>query len=158
MLQCASGIWWTSTLKVRRLGELRIVVFGSPAYFESNGRPQHPNELAHHECIVRVADGQPEPWPFSIGGKRKLVRVNGRFRPDSVAAATVAVLRGLGLGLAPLWQIRSLLDEGLIEVVLEKFEAAKFPINAVFPPTRMPVAKTRAFIDVLADRLRSERL
>jgi DNA-binding transcriptional LysR family regulator len=68
------------------------------------------------------------------------------------------VLRGLGLGRVPLWQIRGLLDQGLVEVVLEEFEAAKLPIHAVFPPTRTPIAKTRAFIDVLAGRLRNERL
>jgi DNA-binding transcriptional LysR family regulator len=147
-----------STLKVRRLGELRVVAFGAPAYFAGNGRPGNPLDLARHECIVRVVDRSPEPWPFRIGGQRRLVRVNGRFRTDSLAATTAVVLRGLGLGLAPLWQIRSLLDQGLIEIILEEFEAARLPIHAVFPPTRMPIEKTRAFIDVLADRLRSERL
>ena len=144
-----------STLKVRRLGELRVVVFGAPAYFANNGRPQHPDDLTRHECIVHVAGG---PWPFRIGGKRKFVRVNGRFRTDSLAAATAAVQRGLGLGLAPFWQIRDLLDQGLVEVLLEKYEAARFPVHAVFPPTRMPIAKTRAFVDVLADRLERARL
>ena len=55
--------------------------------------------------------------------------------------------------MAPHWQIRDLVDEGLLEVILAEFEAAKFPIHAVFPPTRMPVTKTRALIDVLAQRL-----
>lgn len=148
----------SSTLKVRRLGELRVVAFGAPAYFAGNGRPRHPDDLTRHECIVHVANGHPEPWPFRIGGQRRPVRVNGRFRTNSVGATAEAVLRGLGLGLAPLWQIRDLVDQGLLEVILEEFEVARLPIHAVFPPTRMPVAKTRAFIDVLADRLRAERL
>ncbi|MGE0152885.1 MAG: LysR family transcriptional regulator [Reyranellaceae bacterium] len=147
-----------STLKVRRLGELRIVAFGAPAYFARHGRPGHPLDLARHECIVRVVDRRPEPWQFQIGGRRKLVQVNGRFRTDSVAATATAVQRGLGLGLAPLWQVRGLLDQGLVELVLEEFEAPKLPVNAVFPPTRMPIAKTRAFVDLLAERLRNERL
>jgi len=147
-----------STLKVRRLGELRVVVFGAPAYFARNGRPGHPLDLARHECIVRVVDRYPEPWPFHVGGRRKLMQVNGRFRTDSVAATATAVLSGLGLGLAPLWQIRGLLDQGLVELILEEFEAPRLPINAVFPPTRMPIAKTRAFIDLLAERLQNQRL
>ena len=147
-----------SALKVRRLGEIRVVVFGAPAYFSRNGRPRHPDDLIRHECIAHVAGGHTEPWPFRVGGKRKLVRVHGRLRTDSITAGTAAVLRGLGLGMAPLWQIRDLVDKGLLEVILEGFEAAKFPINAVFPPTRMPVAKTRALIDVLAQRLERARL
>jgi DNA-binding transcriptional LysR family regulator len=147
-----------STLRVRRLGELRVVVFGAPAYFARHGKPRHPRELTHHECVVRMVDGHPEPWSFRVGGQRRLVRVNGRFRTDSIPVTTAVVLHGLGLGIGPLWQIRSHLDQGLIEIVLEEFEAAKLPINAVLPPTRMPIAKTRAFIDVLADHLRKERL
>jgi DNA-binding transcriptional LysR family regulator len=147
-----------STLKARRLGELRVVAFGAPDYFTRHGKPQHPRDLIRHECVVRVVDGRPEPWAFRIGGQRKLVRVNGRFRTDSIPTTTAVVLRGLGVGLGPLWQIRGLLDQGLVEVILEEFEAAKLPIHAVLPPTRMPVAKTRAFVDVLAERLRGERL
>lgn len=147
-----------SALKVRRLGEIRVVVFGAPAYFSRNGRPGHPDDLTKHECIAHVSGGHTEPWPFRVGGKRKLVRVNGRLRTNSITAATAAVLRGFGLGMAPLWQIRDLVDEGLLEVILEEFEAAKFPIHAVFPPTRMPIAKTRALIDVLAQRLERARL
>ena len=137
---------------------LRMLLVGAPAYFARNGRPQHPHDLARHECVVRVIDGFPEPWSFAIDGRRSLVRVHGRFRTSSVAATAAVVLRGHGLGVAPLWQIRDPVDRGLIEVVLEAFEVPRIPIQAVFPPTRMPVAKTRALIDVLADRLRTERL
>ena len=35
-----------SKFKVRRIGELRVVVFGAPAYFSKHGRPRHPDELA----------------------------------------------------------------------------------------------------------------
>lgn len=145
-----------SGLKVRRLGEIRVVVFGSPAYFSRNGRPRHPDDLMQHECIAHA--GHAQPWPFRVDGKRKLVRAHGRLSTNSIAAATAAALRGFGLGMAPLWQIRDLVEDGLLEVVLEEFEAAKFPIHAVFPPTRMPIAKTRALIDVLAKRLDKARL
>ena len=35
-----------STLRARRLGALRVVAFGAPAYFARHGRPAHPDELA----------------------------------------------------------------------------------------------------------------
>lgn len=147
-----------STLKVRRLGALRIVVFGAPAYFAKNGRPQHPRDLSQHQCVVRITDGEPEAWPFRIDGRRKTVRVYGPFRTDSTPAMLAAVARGLGIGLAPLWQIRGLVDQGVVEVVLEDFEAARLPIYAVLPPTRTPHTKTRLFIDLLAAQLKGEYL
>jgi hypothetical protein len=49
------------------------------------------------------------------------VRVHGRLHTDSTAAAHAAVARGLEIGRAPLWQIRSLVDAGAVEVILEDF-------------------------------------
>ncbi|TKB29569.1 MAG: LysR family transcriptional regulator, partial [Mesorhizobium sp.] len=47
-----------SNLRAKRLGALRRVVFGAPAYFQQHGRPAHPLELREHECIVRTVDGR----------------------------------------------------------------------------------------------------
>lgn len=147
-----------SQLRARRLGDLRVVAFGAPAYFAKYGRPKHPDDLARHHCILRISDGQAETWPFRVGGRRKAVRVRGRFRTDSTAATHAAVAGGLGIGLTPLWQIRSLVDQGAVEITLADFEAAKLPIYAVWPPTKMPLAKTRLFTDLLAEHLKRERL
>lgn len=39
-----------SSLKARRLGELRTVVYGAPDYFARHGRPNRPDDLMHHQC------------------------------------------------------------------------------------------------------------
>ena len=147
-----------SKLKVRRIGELRVVVFGAPAYFSKHGRPRHPDELAQHHCVVRITDDSDvERWRFRVGGRLKSVRVRGRFRTESAAAAHAAVAGGLGIGLAPLWQIRGLVDDGVVEVILEEFETGKTPIHVVWPPIRIPLARTKLFTEFLAARLKSAR-
>ncbi|MGD9883476.1 MAG: LysR family transcriptional regulator [Reyranella sp.] len=148
-----------SSLKTRRLGQLRTVVYGAPAYFARHGRPRHPDDLATHQGILRrAADSQTDVWRFQIGRKARTVRVAGRFRTDNTAAARSAVCEGLGLGYGPFWQVRDLVDTGALEIVLENFETPRFPIQAVFPPSGMPPAKTRLFADLLAERLKHERL
>ncbi|MBY5408030.1 LysR family transcriptional regulator [Rhizobium leguminosarum] len=145
-----------SGLKARRIGELRVVIFGAPAYFARHGRPGHPDDLENHHCVLHAADDPDiEKWPFHIEGKYKSVRVHGRFKTDSAAAAHVAVARGLGVGRAPLWQIRRLVDDEVVEVVLEDFEITRIPIHAVWPSTKIPLAKTKLFADFLAARLKS---
>jgi DNA-binding transcriptional LysR family regulator len=147
-----------STLKARRLGELRVVVFGAPSYFARHGRPSHPDDLTQHECVVRLTEGGAETWPFRIGGRRKSVRVGGRLRSDNTAAANAAVARGVGIGFAPLWQVRGLVDRGEVEIILEDFEATRVPIHAVWLPTQVPLAKMQLFTDSLVARLKRERL
>jgi DNA-binding transcriptional LysR family regulator len=95
-----------SSLKARRLGELRRVVFGAPAYFDKYGRPEKPDDLSAHQCVIRTTDRVPAAWQFRVGKRLETVRVNGRFAADSTAAIQSSVVCGLGIGNAPLWQIR----------------------------------------------------
>lgn len=148
-----------SSLKARRLGELRTVVYGAPGYFARHGRPQRPGDLAGHQCILRkTAPGETEAWRFQIDGEVKALQVNGRFRTDNTTAAHAAACHGIGIGYAPFWQIRDLVDDGALEIVLAEFEAPRMPVHVVFPPSAAPPAKTRLFVDLLAERLKRERL
>ncbi len=147
-----------SSLKVRRLGDLRTVVYGTPGYFARHGRPVHPDDLTRHRCVLRSREVATDAWRFQVGGRRKMVRVSGGFRTDGTAAAHAAACSGVGLGYGPFWQIRDQVERGTVVLVLEQFEAPRVPIHVVFPPSRMPPAKTRLFVDLLAERLRRERL
>ncbi|MFG3756694.1 LysR substrate-binding domain-containing protein, partial [Klebsiella pneumoniae] len=61
-----------------------------------------------------------------------------------------AVAEGLGLGTAPLWQLRALLQAGAVEIVLADYELPPVPIHVVWPPSKLLAARTRLFIDHLA--------
>jgi DNA-binding transcriptional LysR family regulator len=147
-----------SALRARRLGELRVVVVGTREFFKIHGRLRHPNDLARYPCVIRGVDPEGESWPFRIRGRREIVRVGGRFRTDDAASTIAAVAQGIGLGMIPVWQVRDLVADGTLEVALEEFEDAKRPIFAVSPATKIPLTKTRLFIDTLVRRLRHETL
>jgi DNA-binding transcriptional LysR family regulator len=53
-----------------------------------------------------------------------------------------------------MWQIRDLLAKRAVEVILEEFELPPVPIHAIWPASRLPSAKTRLFIDLLAARFK----
>ncbi|MFN7023427.1 MAG: LysR substrate-binding domain-containing protein [Pseudorhizobium sp.] len=143
-----------SGLQGRRLGALRRVVFGAPSYFALHGRPTHPADLREHACIARTVDGRAGQWTFQIAGKRRLIGVRGAFRSNTMAAIYSAVGAGLGLGYSPLWQIRHLVDGGHVEIILEEFEPKPVPIHALWQESRLPPAKVRVFVDLLARRLK----
>lgn len=147
-----------SGLQGKRLGALRRVVFGAPAYFEQHGRPAHPSDLRQHACLVRIVDQRPGQWAFQIAGKRRTVGVRGPFRSNTMAAIYSAVSAGLGIGYSPMWQIRHLLDTGQVETILEDFEPEPVPIHALWQENRLPPAKVRAFVDCLGTRLRLDNV
>lgn len=51
-----------------------------------------------------------------------------------------------------------LVDAGVVEVILKDFEDARIPIHAIWPAGKIPLAKTRLFVDELAVRLKRESL
>lgn len=143
-----------SSLKARRLGELRWVAFASRAYLQRHGAPRHPDELSQHACIPRVVDGRDEAWSFRIGAEQRAFRIRGRMRSNDAPAILEAAARGLGIGYAPLWQIRELVERGTVDVILQEFETEPLPVYAVFPPSRTQPTKVRRFVDLLAARLK----
>jgi DNA-binding transcriptional LysR family regulator len=147
-----------SSLKSRRLANSRRVVFSTPSYFARHGKPRRPEDLARHECIIRTAAHDGGAWRFNVDGRVKIVKVAGRFRTSGALAANEAAVRGLGIANAPLWQVRSLIDRGDIELVLTRFEPPPIPIHAVWPATRVLPARTQLFVEFLAGRLHKEQL
>lgn len=147
-----------SGLQGKRLGALRRVVFGAPAYFERHGRPAHPSELKDHSCIVRTIDERPGHWRFQSDERPFTVVVRGAFRANAMAAIYAAVRRGLGLGYSPLWQIKHLVEAGGVQIVLESFEPKAVPIHALWQENKFPPAKVRTFVDYLAKRLQLDNL
>jgi len=53
-----------SSLLVRRLCTVRILLVGSPAYFEQHGRPRHPRELAGHRALQYAYARGGSSWRF----------------------------------------------------------------------------------------------
>jgi DNA-binding transcriptional LysR family regulator len=147
-----------SSLKARRLADLRRVVFAAPDYFAKHGRPKVPGDLAGHQCLVRTSARDSDAWPFLVGGRLKAVKVAGRFRSSGALAVNEAAVQGLGIANAPLWQVRALVDRGVVELVLTRFEPPRVPVHAVWPATRLLPAKTQLFLNYLAARLKAERL
>jgi DNA-binding transcriptional LysR family regulator len=147
-----------SNLTVRRLANSRRVVFAAPSYFARHGRPRRPEDLAHHQCIVRTAARDANAWPFRIDGRTKAVKVSGSFRTNSALAANEGAVQGLGIASAPLWQVRSLVDRGAVELIFARFEPSPIPIQAVWPTTRVQQAKTHLFVNFLAARLKNQQL
>jgi DNA-binding transcriptional LysR family regulator len=146
-----------SSLKARRLANSRRVVFAAPRYFAEHGWPRRPEDLARHQCIVHTAARDGDAWPFTVDGRMKAVKVAGRFRSSGALAANVAAVQGLGIANAPLWQVRGLVDRGVAELVLTRFEPPPIPIHAVWPATSVLPAKTQLFVEFIAARLKKER-
>jgi DNA-binding transcriptional LysR family regulator len=155
-LAIRSGNLPDSSFKARRLIDLRYVVFASPAYLARHGRPRRPDDLVRHQCIIHTRAG--DRWAFGFDHATRRIKVSGRLRTNGMLAANEAAVQGFGIANAPLWQVRKLVDQGQLELLLTRFEPPPTSLQALWPATNLLDAKIRLFVDFLAARLKTERL
>jgi DNA-binding transcriptional LysR family regulator len=144
------------SLAARRLGFIQRAVVGSKEYFAQHSPPQHPRDLARHNCMHFTHYLRSDEWQFIEGGQPLSVRVRGRMRANNQEALVDAVLAGAGLAIMPTWLIQSYVESGRMERVLSEFEASRTPVHAVFPTQGAPPNKVRTFVDFLAQHYREQ--
>lgn len=147
-----------SSLVARRLRDTHHVVAASPAYVQARGRPQHPRDLAQHDCLLYSYLSSGEEWRFLDGEGRHLgVRVSGPLRANNGDALRFAAVNGLGIVYVPDFVAAEDLARGRLVRILDDWRTPETAIYAVYPPGRPLGAKLRVFLDYLVEALQPQR-
>ena len=159
-LAIRAGVLSDSSLMARRLAPHRRIVCGSPEYFERNGMPSVPSDLAGHESL-RVALPPGDKWFLTRTANSKaaleqtLVELKGRLRGNDSEAVLDLAQAGCGIALLPTWLVGAALREGRLIRALPEWEAragkAEPAIWAVYPPKKIVSSKVRSFVDFFAE-------
>jgi DNA-binding transcriptional LysR family regulator len=140
-----------SSLAARKLAPNRRVVCASPAYLGRHGTPRTPQDLARHNCLTTRDFAM--TWDYrGPDGKPGSVRVAGRYACDNWEVLREWALAGLGVALKSTWDVRRHLEDGSLVSLFPGYTfGGDVAIYAVYPHRRYLPAKTRAFIEFLAD-------
>ncbi len=143
-----------SSLAARRLAPNRRVICASPAYLARHGTPRTPEELTRHNCLVPTWEhGFSMTWEYKDPrGRPGEVRVSGQYACDNWEVLREWAVAGLGVALKSTWDVRDHLEDGsLVPLCPGYVFDTDVAIYAVYPHRRYLAAKTRAFIDFLAE-------
>lgn len=97
------------------LCETQAVLMASPDYLARHGTPEHPSDLASHNCLQYLRGSQAQTWNFVRRPARKAskkarastpeppvgVGVSGSLKANNSEVLREALLAGLGMGLLP---------------------------------------------------------
>lgn len=143
-----------SSLKMRQLGRMPLVVCASPAYLERAGTPTHPRTLATHECILDGNMTEPSVWRFDIDGQEAAVQVNGRFRMSAPAGSARIAAAGAAIARCPAYTVADALKSGELVELFAEYRVTPYVVAALFPQNRHLTTRVRRLIDHLAaDRM-----
>ena len=144
-----------SDMVARRLGSVRVVVVGAPAYLARFGRPAAPNDLSGHRCLTYLLRGRPIPWRFrGRNGATTVAPVTGQLSAGSGEVLRRAAITGAGLIYLFEYSVAADIAAGLLEVVLAEHALPAIPVHAVHAQARHPALKIGAFIDFVAQLFR----
>lgn len=143
-----------SELIASRLGEQKLVLCGSPAYFAAHGKPHNVADLDAHACITYTVAGRPRPWQFKRADGSVFTKVfYGPMRFESGDVILDAVLRGFGVAQLPTWLVARQLRAGELEIGLADYSVHAIPVHLLWPRVKTLSPKTRVVVDELKRRL-----
>jgi DNA-binding transcriptional LysR family regulator len=144
-----------SSLVATRVGAIRRVVCGSPAYFAHRGTPKSPGELSTHDCITFDGLMSPDAWKFAVGKSIVSVAIHSRLTVNTAEAAIDAAIAEVGITRVLSYQVASALRAGTLALALREFEPKPWPVSLVYAGQGLLPLKLRAFLDFAAPRLKA---
>ncbi|MGR9503611.1 DNA-binding transcriptional LysR family regulator [Rhizobium leguminosarum] len=129
---------------------IRLVVVGSPAYFETRPKPTTPHELKRHLCIQNMfPSGARYAWEFEKDGQTVSFQPTGPLSLDDHELMMQAAFGGIGL--AYIWEprVEKAIVSGELIQVLDDWCQPEEPLYLYYPSRRHMSAGFRAVIDAM---------
>ncbi len=142
-----------SSLVARRIAPFHRLVCASPDYVALHGRPESPDDLDAHECLILTTYQPRNHWQFGAGRTLRSVRVSGRIKSNSADVLREAARAGIGLVQLPSYVLSKDIKSGTLVPLLTGHEADNRDVYAVYPASRHLSPKVRVFVDYLVATL-----
>ena len=142
-----------SSLRARRLKDVRGHIVAAPSYLERRGTPGHPSELVSHDCLRYANQSTLDSWRFSgPGGQQVSVVPTGPLRTNSGDAMLPALRAGLGIAILPDFIVDAELEKGTLVSILPEWMTLQVAVHLVTPPSRLRPARVEALLNFIAER------
>lgn len=143
-----------SSLRARKLRDVKSYIVAAPSYLERMGTPRHPAELGEHECLRYSLLTTPEHWRFTNDkGEEAAIRPNGRLRANNSDVMLWSLRSGHGVAVVPDFIIDADLESGAVVPILTNWRPQPVALHLVTPPGTIRPKRVTALIEYLAKRL-----
>lgn len=140
------------SLAARRIATFSIGLYASPAYLKHRGMPSEPEVLMEHDALHLMGrNGEPVPWRLSREKMQWDGVPPGRAAANSPGLLLRLALSGTGIAMLSEHYAEPHVRNGELLPVLEDWKLPSVTAWAVFPGRRLMPARTRVFLDALAE-------
>src|SRR5437773_6357722 len=142
-----------ASLAARRLAAFTGSLYAAPAYIARRGTPSEPEALMEHDALrILSRTGDALPWVLKRGEQRWEGIPPGRATTNSPELLMRMALQGAGITMVTDHFALPYLQRGELVEVLPDWHLPPVHAWAVFPGRRLMPARTRVFLDALAEK------
>lgn len=139
-----------STLVARKVGDVNLRFYASPAYLEARPAPRTPDDLLEHDCVAIAGTS-----PFALEEVSHVrARLRLRILADDGFFLREIVRHGMGIGLLPTFLAHQDVRDGRLVGVLTRWAVPMGGIFLLYPSARHLPKKTVALRDHVTEALR----
>jgi DNA-binding transcriptional LysR family regulator len=144
-----------SSFTMRKIADLRRVLCAAPEYLTRRGKPETPQDLSSHDCLLlRFPGSQQFRWTLDYRGESITVPIAGPLDVDDGDVLTQWALDGLGIVLKPLFEVAHHFAEGRLVEVLPDAPPRPVTLGILYPSRKMLPPRTKSFIDLASEALK----
>lgn len=144
-----------SSLVAIPLGHVGRMVCAAPSYWAQHGKPQHPQNLKHHQCLTFRGLNQERGWLFRVQEEERYWPINTAYFCNDGATVISVARDGGGIAQMMSYQVATDVADGKLIPALDEYAPHPLPIHAVYPGGRLLPAKVRALLDDWVPKLRA---
>lgn len=141
-----------TSLVAQKLGNVPQLLVASQAYLAARGKPQTPDDLTDHDCLVHALKSPTNFWTFTGPVGKKSVRVSGSMRANFGEPLRHAALLGHGISMHPNYMVTQDIKANRLRVVLPAYQPNGLDIYAMYPSRRNLPGRVRLFLEFLRER------
>lgn len=143
-----------ASVETRELARGGYLICASKEYFRRHSKPERPQDLARHNCLLYVGQPSYDRWWFSDGRRKYGVAVKGHFRVNDWLAIREAALAGLGIARMQVLQGKAANKGRGLEFIFENETVCDRIIWAMYPHAQNLPIKVTAFLAHLSAELK----
>lgn len=146
----------TDALKAVRLAKMGGGLFAAPSYLRNAPPLAAPEDLTDHEFVSPELGPGIRAFQMTCGEASASIALEGGLQATSVAFLPAAAAAGAGVAYVPFFAAEAFVARGELVRVLSAWEAPAATLSLLWPATRLPHPRRRAFVAFVRERFRQE--
>lgn len=136
-----------SSLKVKKVGEVKLVLVASPGYLKKRNRISKPEDLKEQDCISMSLKSEWTQWHLKSASGSAQVMVKSRLSSNQMSSLLRAAIAGAGVALVPAYLAQPYLDSEKLVRVLPQWSTSGMPVSLLSPLPFSSSARLRIAAD-----------